>query len=116
MPRLVALVAVLALAALAASPLARPATPPAGLSVEAKASPTGNGFDFRFRSDSGAVSTLTIDPLGTRHSGNATVSSRDGSISLSGTYDRHRRQVVIVARRGGREIGEYSWRVEASLR
>jgi hypothetical protein len=31
-------------------------------------------------------------------------------------YDRNDRAIEITAKRGGQEIGEYSWRVEAVLR
>lgn len=90
-------------------------TPPAGLSVEAKDAPFGKGFDFKFKSGS-ATTTLTIDPLGTRHTGSASLSSSAGSVQLTGKYDRNDRAIEIIAKRGGTEIGSYSWRVEAVLR
>ena len=73
------------------------------------------GFDFRFRSDTSST-TVTIDPLGTRHSDSGTLSSKAGSISLSAKYNQNDRTIVITAKRGGVSIGEYSWRVEAVLR
>jgi hypothetical protein len=60
--------------------------------------------------------TVTIDPLGTRHSDSGSLSSKAGSISLSAKYNQNDRTVVITAKRGGVSIGEYSWRVEAVLR
>ncbi len=119
----------LALAVLAATAL-RPATATAapamlaplqsgavsGLSVEAKDDPFGRGFDFRFRSDSNATTTMSLDPLGHTQSASGSISSKSGSISLSGRYDRSKREIEITARRGGQEIGEYRWRVEAVLR
>ena len=100
--------------AISAAPV--PIAPPAGLSVEAKDDAFRKGFDFVFRSDSSATATLSLDPLGSKHVASTTLSSREGSISLNGTYDRNARAIVIVAKRGGKEIGEFSWRVEASLR
>lgn len=127
-PRTLALVAIAILLALAflariepaaataaLAPVAAPATPPAGLSVDAKDAPFNKGFDFRFRSDTSST-TVTIDPLGTRHSDSATLSSKAGSISLSAKYNQNDRSIVITAKRGGVSIGEYSWRVEAVLR
>ena len=102
-------------ASAAITPVAGAATPPAGLSVEAKDAPFGKGFDFRFRSDTSST-TVTIDPLGTRHSDSGSLSSKAGSISLSAKYNQNDRTVVITAKRGGVSIGEYSWRVEAVLR
>lgn len=99
----------------ALTPIAAPATPPAGLSVEAKDAPFNKGFDFRFRSDTSST-TVTIDPLGSRHSDSGTLSSKAGSISLSAKYNQNDRTIVITAKRGGVSIGEYSWRVEAVLR
>lgn len=90
--------------------------PPAGLSVEAKAAPFDKGFDFRFRSDTNATATISLDPLGFDHSDSASLSSSAGSISLNAKYDRSRREIEIKARRGGQDIGEFTWRVEASLR
>lgn len=92
-----------------------PATPPAGLSVDAKDAPFNKGFDFRFRSDTSST-TITIDPLGTRHSDSGSLSSRAGAVSLSAKYNQNDRTIVITAKRGGVSIGEYSWRVEAVLR
>jgi len=122
---IVAIVVVLAIAflarvepsaATAATTLAAiPATPPAGLSVDAKDAPFNKGFDFRFRSDTSST-TITIDPLGTRHSDSGSLSSKAGSISLSARYNQNDRTIVITAKRGGVSIGEYSWRVEAVLR
>jgi len=88
---------------------------PAGLSVDAKDAPFGKGFDFRFRSDTSST-TVSIDPLGLRHTDSGTLSSRAGTISLSAKYNRNDRTIVITAKRGGTSIGEYSWRVEAVLR
>ena len=103
-------------AATAATALAAlPATPPAGLSVDAKDAPFNKGFDFRFRSDTSST-TITIDPLGTRHSDSSSLSSRAGTVSLSAKYSQNDRTIVITAKRGGVSIGEYSWRVEAVLR
>jgi hypothetical protein len=93
-----------------------PLAPPAGLSVEAKSDAFRKGFDFVFRSDTSSTATISIDPLGSRHVASTSISSKAGSITLNGTYDRNDRMIVIVARRGGKEIGEFSWRVEASLR
>jgi hypothetical protein len=126
-PRILALLAICCLLALAflsrtesasaLTPVAPAATqsPPAGLSVDAKDAPFGKGFDFRFRSDTSST-TVTIDPLGTRHSDSGTLSSKAGSISLSAKYNQNDRTIVITAKRGGVSIGEYSWRVEAVLR
>jgi len=127
-PRTLAIVAIVVLlaiaflarvepsAATAATTLAAiPATPPAGLSVDAKDAPFNKGFDFRFRSDTSST-TITIDPLGTRHSDSGSLSSKAGSISLSARYNQNDRTIVITAKRGGVSIGEYSWRVEAVLR
>jgi hypothetical protein len=91
-------------------------TPPAGVSVEAKDASFDRGFDFRFKSDSGSTATISIDPLGTKHSDTASLSSRSGSISLSGKYDRSDRRIEVVAKRGGSEIGTFTWSVEAVLR
>jgi di/tricarboxylate transporter len=99
----------------ALAPVAAPANPPAGLSVEAKNAPFGKGFDFRFRSDTSST-TVTIDPLGNRHSDSGSLSSKAGSISLTAKYNPSDRTIVITAKRGGTSIGEYSWRVEAILR
>jgi hypothetical protein len=88
----------------------------AGLSVEAKDDPFGKGFDFRFRSDSNSTTTMSLDPLGYTHSASGSISSSAGSISLNGRYNRNDREITIVAKRGGQEVGRYSWRVEASLR
>ncbi|MEY4010591.1 MAG: aconitase [Actinomycetota bacterium] len=73
---------VLALAALALAtgaprasaltPLA--STPPAGLSVEAKDAAFNKGFDFKFKSGS-STSTISIDPLGLRHTDTDTISA-----------------------------------------
>jgi hypothetical protein len=104
-----------AAATAALTPVLAAATPPAGLSVDAKDAPFGKGFDFRFKSDTSST-TVTIDPLGTRHSDTGTLSSKAGSISLSAKYTPNDRTIVITARRGGSSIGEYSWRVEAVLR
>ena len=106
----------LVVALLASAFLSVSAAPPAGLSVEAKDDAFRKGFDFVFRSDSSATATLSIDPLGGKHVASTSLSSKSGSISLNGTYDRNARSIVIVARRGGKEIGEFSWKVEASLR
>ena len=86
-----------------------------GLSVEAKTAPTRGGFEFKFRSDNSST-TIYIDPLGFQHSASGSLSSRDGSIALSGRYERQDRTIKITATRSGRKIGEYSWRVEAVLR
>jgi hypothetical protein len=91
------------------------AAPPAGLSVEAKDAPFDKGFDFKFKSDT-STATISIDPLGNRHTDSGSISSKSGSISLSGKYSPHERTIVITAKRSGSEIGEYSWRVEAVLR
>lgn len=127
-PRILALLAICCLLALAffsrtesasaLTPVAPAATqsPPAGLSVDAKDAPFGKGFDFRFRSDSNATTTMSLDPLGHTQSASGSISSKSGSISLSGRYDRSKREIEITARRGGQEIGEYRWRVEAVLR
>jgi len=96
----------------ALTPLA--SSPPAGLSVEAKDAPFNKGFDFKFKAG-GSTATISIDPLGTRHTDTATI-SMNGSVSLSGKYNRNDRQIEITARRGGQDIGEFSWRVEAVLR
>ncbi len=87
---------------------------PTGLSVEAK-SRYGGGFDFQFRSDN-STATLSMDPLGSQHSAMASLSSKDGSISLSGRFQSFDRTIKITASRDGKQIGEYSWRVEAVLR
>jgi hypothetical protein len=86
----------------------------AGLSVEPRSKSGDKGFDFKCKFGSSST-TLTIDPLGTAHSDSGSLSSPDGTISLSAKYDRSTRNVVIVATRGGKEIGRYSWRVSASL-
>jgi hypothetical protein len=86
----------------------------AGLSVEPRAKSGNSGFDFKCKFGSSST-TLTIDPLGTAHSDSGSLSSPDGTISLSAKYDRGTRNVIIVATRGGKEIGRYSWRVSASL-
>ncbi len=85
-----------------------------GLSVEAKTGYSG-GFDFRFRFEN-QNTTLTIDPLGHRHTASSSLTTKDGSISLNGRFDRTDRTIKITATRSGRQIGEYSWRVEAVLR
>lgn len=108
-----ALVAAWPRSAAALTPLR--ATPPAGLSVDAKDAPFGKGFDFKFKSGTSSA-TISIDPLGTRHTDTATISASGGSITLSGRYDRNDRAIEITAKRGGQEIGEFSWRVEAVLR
>lgn len=97
----------------ALTPLA--STPPAGLSVEAKDAAFNKGFDFKFKSGS-STSTISIDPLGMRHTDTATISATGGSITLNGKYDRNDRKIEITAKRGGQDIGEFSWRVEAVLR
>ncbi len=126
-PRILALLAISALLALAflsrtesaaaLTPVASGAiqSPPAGLSVDAKDAPFGKGFDFRFRSDTSST-TVSIDPLGHRHSDSGSLSSKAGTISLSAKYNQNDRTIVITAKRGGVSIGEYSWRVEAVLR
>lgn len=127
-PRTLAIAAIVILVALAflariepsaataaLSPIAVPATPPAGLSVDAKDAPFNKGFDFRFRSDTSST-TIGIDPLGNRHSDSGSLSSKAGTISLSAKYSPNDRTIVITAKRGGVSIGEYSWRVEAVLR
>ncbi len=127
-PRLLAFAACGALLALAVLSRVEPAaatpsaslaalhvSPPAGLSVDANDAPFGKGFDFRFRSDRSSA-TLSIDPLGYRHSDSASLSSKAGTISLSAIYNQNDRTIVITAKRGGVSIGEYSWRVEAVLR
>lgn len=86
----------------------------AGLSVEPRSNSGDRGFDFKCKFGSSST-TLTIDPLGTAHTDSGSLSSPDGTISLSAKYDRSTRTVVIVATRGGKEIGRYSWRVSASL-
>ena len=92
-----------------------PSTPPAGLSVEAKDASFNKGFDFKFKSGS-STATISIDPLGYHHTDTASISASGGSITLSGKYDRNDRKIEITAKRGGQDIGEYSWRVEAVLR
>lgn len=87
-----------------------------GLSVEAKRDPFGKGFDFAFRSDTNSTTTMSLDPLGYNHSASGSISSSAGSITLNGRYNRNDREITIVAKRGGQEVGRYSWRVEASLR
>lgn len=116
MPRFGLVLALLIVASLSLSAAPVPSTPPAGLSVEAKDDAFRKGFDFVFRSDSSATATLSLDPLGGKHVASTSLSSRSGSISLNGSYERNSRMIVIVAKRGGKEIGEFSWRVEASLR
>ncbi|RLS94442.1 MAG: hypothetical protein DWI12_06565 [Planctomycetota bacterium] len=91
------------------------AVPPAGLSVEAKDAAMHRGFDFKFKSDL-STATITIDPLGSRLTDSASLSSRSGSISLTGRFDRLARTIEITAKRSGTEIGSYSWRIEAVLR
>ena len=91
------------------------ATPPAGLSVEAKDAPFDKGFDFKFKSGS-STATISIDPLGHAHTDSASISASGGSISLTGRYDRNDRKIEITAKRAGQDIGEFSWRVEAVLR
>lgn len=103
-----------ALLCLSAGPAA--SVPPAGLSVEAKDDAFRKGFDFVFRSDSSATATLSLDPLGGKNVASTSLSSKSGPISLNGSYDRNARTIVIVAKRNGKEIGEFSWRVEATLR
>ncbi len=90
--------------------------PPAGLSVEAKDASFDRGFDFKFKSDSNATATISIDPLGLHHSDSASLSSSSGSISLTGKYSNTSRTIEITAKRGGTAIGEYSWRVNATLK
>jgi hypothetical protein len=85
-----------------------------GLSVEAKTGYSG-GFDFRFGFEN-QNTTLTIDPLGHRHTASSSLTTKDGSISLNGRFDRTDRMIKITATRSGKQIGEYSWRVEAVLR
>lgn len=127
-PRVLAVVTIVILLALAflariepaaatpaPAPSAAPATPPAGLSVEATDAPFGKGFDFKFRSDTSST-TVTLDPLGNRHSDSSSLSSRSGTISLSAKYSSSDRSIVITAKRGGMSIGEFTWRVEAVLR
>jgi len=109
-----ALLALPVLVSISAAPV--PAAPPAGLSVEAKSDAARKGFDFVFRSDTSSTATVSIDPLGSRHVASTSIPSKAGSITLNGAYDRNARTIVIVAKRGGKEIGEFSWRVEASLR
>jgi hypothetical protein len=86
----------------------------AGLSVEPRAKSGNKGFDFKCKFGSSST-TLSIDPLGTAHTDTGSLSSPDGTISLSAKYDHGMRNVIIVATRGGKEIGRYSWRVSASL-
>jgi hypothetical protein len=125
-PRLLALTAIGILLAPAALARIEPAAataaltplasaPPAGLSVDAKDAPFNKGFDFKFKSGTSSA-TVSIDPLGTRHTDTATISATGGSITLTGRYDRNDRAIEITAKRGGQEIGEFSWRVEAVLR
>ena len=90
-------------------------TPPAGLSVETKDAPFGKGFDFRFKSDT-STTTISIDPLGMHHTDSGSISSKAGSISLSAKYSTTDRTIEIVAKRGGSEIGTFSWHVESVLR
>ncbi len=90
-------------------------TPPAGLSVETKDAPFGKGFDFRFKSDT-STTTISVDPLGMHHTDSGSISSKAGSISLSAKYSTTDRTIEIVAKRGGSEIGTFSWHVEAVLR
>ena len=54
--------------------LASHSAPPAGLSVEPKEAPFNKGFDFKFKSGTSSA-TVSIDPLGTRHSDTATISA-----------------------------------------
>ena len=89
--------------------------PPAGLSVEPKEAPFNKGFDFKFKSDT-STTELTIDPLGNKHNASGSISSKAGTISLTGKYSPNDRQITIIAKRGGQEIGEFTWRVEAVLR
>ncbi len=89
--------------------------PPAGLSVEPKEAPLGKGFEFKFKSDT-STTQMTLDPLGNRHNATGSISSKAGTISLTGKYSPNDRSITIVAKRAGQEIGEYSWRVEAVLR
>lgn len=91
------------------------AAPPAGLSVKVEDAAGDRGFEFEFKSDT-STTRMLIDPLGIRHSATASISSKAGSISLDGRYVTHDREIVIRARRGGQEIGEFTWRVEAVLR
>jgi hypothetical protein len=99
----------------ALTPVATQSKPPAGLSVDATEAAFGKGFEFKFRSDTSSAS-VTIDPLGSRHSDSASLSSRSGAISLSAKYGASDRTIVITAKRGGTSIGEYTWRVAAVLR
>lgn len=89
--------------------------PPAGLSVEAKEAPLNKGFEFRFKSDT-STTELTLDPLGHRHNVSGSIGSKAGSISLTGKYSPNDREITFTAKRGGQEIGEFTWRVEAVLR
>ncbi|MFM1867409.1 MAG: hypothetical protein RL591_817 [Planctomycetota bacterium] len=95
--------------------IASHSAPPAGLSVEPKEAPFNKGFDFKFKSDT-STTELTIDPLGNKHNASGSISSKAGTISLTGKYSPNDRQITIVAKRGGQEIGEFTWRVEAVLR
>ncbi len=95
---------------------ALPSVPPAGLSVEAKDASFDKGFDFKFKSDNNSTATISIDPLGLHHSDSASLSSTSGSIALSGKYSNTTRTIEITAKRGGTQIGEYSWRVHATLK
>jgi hypothetical protein len=104
-----------AAATAALAPIASTATPPAGLSVDAKDAPFNKGFDFKFKSGS-STATISIDPLGHAHTDSASISASGGSISLTGKYDRNDRKIEITAKRAGQDIGEFSWRVEAVLR
>ena len=99
----------------ALTPLPLQSAQATGLSVEAKTAPTRGGFEFKFRSDNSST-TLYIDPLGFQHTASGSLSSRDGSIALSGCFERQDRTIKITATRSGTKIGEYSWRVEAVLR
>lgn len=91
------------------------ATPPAGLSVEAKDAAMHRGFDFKFKSDL-STATISIDPLGSRLNDTASLSSRSGAIALTARFDRLARTIEVTAKRSGTEIGSYSWRIEAVLR
>ncbi|MDI9403235.1 MAG: hypothetical protein QM516_05125, partial [Limnohabitans sp.] len=91
------------------------AAPPAGLSVEAKEAAFNKGFEFKFKSDT-STTQMTLDPLGSRHSASGSIGSKAGTISLSGKYIPNDREIKITAKRGGQEIGEFTWRVEAVLR
>ena len=85
-----------------------------GLSVEPRTPSNGKGFDFKCQLGS-STAVLSIDPLGASHTDSASLSSPEGSISLSAKFEQGTRTIVITAKRSGTEIGRYSWRVSASL-